>query len=109
MYLYYSTDLLSDKNTHKNLAIDESLFTHGKNGMQIWVIGAINTTTKEFRIEPIKERNSETIKLFISSYIDKGNHIICDGWSGYNIIDNMDGYTKEVHHHAGGDFQTQNL
>ena len=56
--------------------IDESLFTYGKNGMQIWVIGAINTTTKEFRVEPIKERNSESIKLFISSYIDTSNHII---------------------------------
>ena len=49
--------------------IDESLFTHGKNGMQIWVIGAINTTTKELRVEPIKEINSESIKLFISFLI----------------------------------------
>ena len=49
--------------------IDESLFTHGKNGMQIWVIGAINITTKELRVEPIKEINSESIKLFISFLI----------------------------------------
>ena len=72
--------------------------------MQVWVIGAINTTTKELRIETIKERNNELIKIFITSYIAKGNHIICDGWAGYNIIDHMDGYTKEVHNHGGGDF-----
>lgn len=81
------------------------MFIHyRKNGMQIWVIGEINTFTKEFRIEPIKRRNSESIKIFISSYIDKGNHIIWDGWAGYNLNDHMDDYTKEIHYHGDGDF-----
>lgn len=76
-YIYPIVGFIS---LYKSFSIDESLFTHGKNRMQVWIIGAINTTTKEFRIEPIKERYSELINTFISSYIDKGNHIICDGW-----------------------------
>lgn len=104
LYIYYRSELLSNKNENQNIAIDESLFTHGKDGSQIWVIGAINTITKTFRIEPIKERNSSIIKTFINSYIEEGNHLICDGWGGYNVIDQMNGYSKEVHNRGAGDF-----
>lgn len=104
LYIYYQSELLANKNKNQNNAIDQSLFKHGKDWSHFQVIGAINIITKTFRNEPIKERNSTIIKTFIISYIEEGNHLICDGLGGYNVIDQMNGYTKEVHNHGEGDF-----
>ena len=66
--------------------------------------GAINTYTKEIRLEDCKVRSGETIKKFILKFIGEGNHIITDGWSAYNILDVMPWYTWENHTHGSGDF-----
>ena len=73
LYLYYISEILATKNENQTLAIDESLFAHYKDGSQIWVIGAINTANKNFRIEPILLRNSAIIKIVIHFYIYEGN------------------------------------
>ncbi len=70
-------------------AIEESLFTHTKNRTQPKVIGIINNRTKEFRLEASKYRDNNTIKKFLNKFIDSGNTIISDGWSGYNFISNF--------------------
>jgi len=38
------------------------------------------------------------------SYLEPGNTIITDGWSGYNFLDEMAEYTHDKHIHGGGDF-----
>ena len=78
-YIYYQSEYLATKNAHQNITIDESMFCHFKNGVQIWVLGAINTYTKEFRLEACKVRNGETLKKFICKFIEECNHIKMDG------------------------------
>ena len=62
------------------------------NNNQIWVIGAINNLSKDFRVDIAYKRNSEVLKTFIERYIEKGNKIITDDWSGYSFNHNMEGY-----------------
>ena len=93
--------MAEDKNSF--LAIDESLFGH-RQGKQLWIIGAINTQSKEFRLEGVYERNGENIKKFITKYIESGNNIITDGWSGYNFLNNNPSYNNICHILGGGDF-----
>ena len=49
----------------------------------------INNRTKEFLLEASKYRDTNTIKKFLYKFIDSGNIIISDGWSGYNFISNF--------------------
>ena len=103
-YILYQSEYLGPKDSQDCYAIDESLFTHTKNGTQVWVIGIINNRTKEFRLEASKYRDTNTIKKFLYKFIDSGNIIISDGWSGYNFISNFNGLAHEVHNHGAWDF-----
>ena len=100
----YQSNLLGERDANNNFSIDESLFTHNLKGEQIWVIGCVNNSTKDFRVEAVCNRNSETLKGFITSYIDRGNKIITDGWQGYSFLSHLNGYEWEVHNHGAGDF-----
>ena len=85
-------------------AIDESLFTY-INEAQFFVIGAIETTTKNFHIDIIKERNSNNIEKFIKKFVSFNSSIITDGWSGYSWLDRANFYYYHiVHSHSTGDF-----
>ena len=42
--------------------MDESLFTHINNTQQ-WLVGMINITTKNIRIEIVNDRTTETLKM----------------------------------------------
>ena len=55
---------------------------HNKNNQQIWVIGVINNIMKNFRLKAKVLRDSEHLKKFVFSYINKGNVIITDGCIG---------------------------
>ena len=74
---------------------------HGGNGERIWILGIINTRTHELGIEASKKRNSDAIKNFLLNFIDGGNTIITDGWTGYNFINNFNDYAHEIHNHWG--------
>ena len=50
---------------------------HMKN-KQVWVVGLINTETKEFRLIPIFTRDNIKLKEIIHKYINRGNTIISD-------------------------------
>ena len=65
------------------LEIEESLFTH-INGAQVWVIGTIKTTMKNFQIDIIKERNANNIEKYIKKFVIFNSSIITDGWPGYS-------------------------
>ena len=43
------------RNANDNIAVDEALFCHTTQNQKIWLIGLINTRTKYFRIEAVKE------------------------------------------------------
>ena len=69
----------------------------------MWLIGIINNTTKDYRIEATFQRNSNTMKEFITKFVSRGNNIINDGFSAYNILeDNSSGYRHFRHIHGGG-------
>lgn len=70
------------------------------------MLGIINNSTKEFRIEASFERDTPTIKKFISKYVETGNNIVSDGWSSYNYLDNINsGYLHIKHIHGAGAFR----
>ena len=80
------------------------MFGH-KNNKQLWMLGAINTITKDFRIEGVLSSDAETLKKFITTYIPKGSNITTDGWVGYAFLNDLDsGYTHYTHNHGAGDF-----
>ena len=92
-------------NQNANIAVDESLFCHFNGNNQIWLIGLINTETKDFRIEAVLERNSEILEKIIRHHVSIGNNIITDGWSGYNWMDNPNsGFHRIIHVHGLHDF-----
>ena len=51
------------------------------------MFGIINIETKNFRIAPTIERDSSSLKAFIIKHIERGNHILTDGWNGYDFLD----------------------
>ena len=67
--------------------MDESLFTHINNTQQ-WVVGMINITAKNIRIEIVNDRITETLKMIIAKHLGKGNIIHTDLWPGYNYLTN---------------------
>lgn len=95
----------------RNVAIDESLFLHDDEGNQIWVVGAIDITTKEIRLDVINQRNSANLKIFVINHIEAGSHIIHDGWRGYRFLDDVNSsvWTQEEHIHQGGNFGLGNF
>ena len=86
MHVVYNSEYISERNKFQNFSVDESLFGH-INNKQIWILGSINTQTKEFRLEPTYDRTTETIKKFITFYIKTGNYINTDGFSSYDFLD----------------------
>lgn len=76
---YYQTDLLGELNQRDYFSVDESLFGHRK-GKQIWILGIINNTNKDFCLEGAYRRDSATLEKFIKKFVKGGNNIITDGW-----------------------------
>ena len=96
--------MLGEKDKNRVFSIGESLFLTDKNDNQVWVIGAVDNITKDFRVDMAFKRNEAVLKTFITNYIEKGNKLITDGWNGYLFIDEMNGYSREVHIHGASDF-----
>ena len=64
----YQTDLLGELNQDGYFFVDESLFGHGKE-WQIWILGIINNTTMDFRLEGAYTRDSSTLDKFIKKMV----------------------------------------
>jgi hypothetical protein len=92
--------LLGEADEHQYFAIDKSLFGH-KHNKQLWLLGFVNTATKQFRVEATYEGDANTIKKFIIKHVDKGNFIITDGWSAYNFLENPDSGYVHIKHNQG--------
>ena len=81
------------------------MFVTDENNNQIWVIGAVDNISKNFRVDISFKRNESVLKEFIIAHMERGNKIITDGWAGYSFIDHLEGYTREVHIHGESDFR----
>ncbi len=78
-----------------------------KDNKQVWLLGIINNSTKEFRIriEVSFSREGQTLSKFIKLYVETGNTIISDGWYGYNFLNSeSSGYHHITHVHMNGIF-----
>jgi len=64
MNIVHNCENRSERNKFKNSSLDEPLFFH-RNNKKIWILGSINTQTKEFCIEHTHYRSSETIKIIL--------------------------------------------
>ena len=64
----------------ENFIYNESLFVIDDENRQLWVIGAIDNITKDFRIDFSFKRNEEVLRAFWNRYIETGNTIITDGF-----------------------------
>ena len=104
MKIVYNSEVISTENNNDYFAVDESLINH-INNKQVWLLGIINNNTKDFRIEGAYNRDTNTLSNFISTYVEKGNVIISDGWQGYNYLNSHDsGYQHLTFMHINGIF-----
>ena len=72
-------------------------------GEPVWILGIINNTNKDFRLEIANSRDTNTIKAFISWHVKKGNKICTDGWPSYDYLNEPDsGYIRYKHNHDRG-------
>lgn len=95
---------MASENETKKFAFDESLVTH-INGKKFWLMGIINTQSKDFCIVPVYYRNSNNLKNIIIKFVEKGNVIISYAWAGYNSFSSANsGYIHIVHKHGHGQF-----
>lgn len=100
----YQNEKLGEINASGFYSVDESLFGHRK-GKQVWILGAIDNTNRDFRLEATYQRDGATLEKFIRMNIEEGNHIITDSWLGYNFMNRPNsGYIHISHNHSNGIF-----
>ena len=96
---------MGNPDTHRTMAIDQTLITV-KNGNQVWLVSAIDTTTKNIRLDVLSEKSGSNLKIFVTNHIIPGSNIVHDDWEGYNFLDDDDSVrTHETHNHCHGDFE----
>ena len=78
LYIEYQTNVLGYPNEEKYFSIDECNII-SINNKSIWLLGIINNNTKNFRIEPVINRDADTIKTFLTKYVGSGNRIVTGG------------------------------
>ncbi len=76
--VYYQRETFGEEDANRYFSFDESLINH-INGRQIYLIELTDNITKEFRYEFVENRDTNILKYFITSYVNKGNHIVTDG------------------------------
>ena len=81
----YQRELLRNLNSNLYYSIDESLINH-YHGKQVWILGVTDNFNKVFRVEGSFNRDTETMKAFITQYIDKGNYIVTNFWKAYAFV-----------------------
>ena len=88
LFLEYERNLLGSRHENKFYAIDECNILNIGN-IHIWLLGIIETGTKNFLLAPTLSLDSDTLKNFITKYVEKGNQIITDGWVVYDYLDRL--------------------
>ena len=75
MHFVYNRELFGDVNQNGFFSVDECLFAHSNN-KQVWILGIIDNTSKDFRLEGTFNRDTNSLKNFITKYVKTGNTII---------------------------------
>jgi hypothetical protein len=102
--IIYESELLGTLNGNGYYGVDESLINHYK-GHQVWLLGTRDNNNNDFRVEGSFNRDTANMEAFITKHVEKGNHIITDGWVSYDFLDNFNsGYICHKHIHGNGDF-----
>ena len=65
MYFVYNTEFLGDENQYDFFQFDERLFDNCNN-KQVSILGIIGNTNKDFRLDDTFNRDSASLKKFIS-------------------------------------------
>ena len=100
----YESNRLGYLNENKYFEIDEYNILNIGN-THIWFLGIIDTENKNFRLSPTFSRDGDNLNNFISKHIEQGNHIITEGWAGYDFLERPNsGYQRIKHIHGSGDF-----
>ena len=100
----YALERLVNTNANQIVCVDESLFTH-QEGQQTWVVGIINTTNNNIRLEIVPDRTEVTLKTIIERHVGKGNAVFTDTWAGYNFLGRPNsGYIHNFVNHSNGVF-----
>ena len=74
-------------------------------GEAVWILGIINNTNKDFRLEIANSRDTNTIKAFISRHFKKGKKIYTAGRPYYDYLEEPDScFLRYKHNHDQGDF-----
>jgi transposase-like protein len=90
------------------IEVDESFFGKAKSKQpQVIVIGAINASNGQIRLEIILNRDRDTLEDFILRNIAKGSTIVTDSWRGYLYLDHL-GYRHMPFDHSAGEFTYTN-
>ena len=66
--------------------------------------GIIDNYSKDFRLNLTLEINQETLKSFITHYIEFGNTIATAGWFCYDFLLNNGDYHHDNHLHGDCNF-----
>ena len=104
LFLQYLSETFGDFNNSEYYSVDQSLFRQ-KSNSQIWILGAINNNTKDFRLG-VLNRDTHNLKNFITNYIPLGSKIVTISWCGYNFLDMPNsGYIHLKHNHSFGQFR----
>lgn len=75
----YSLDQLAYENDNAIICVDELLFTHNANEQQS-VVGLINVSTNQIRLESVENRNQDTFRKIIEKHVGYSNIIRSDLW-----------------------------
>ena len=78
LYIIYNVEIFGEENQNLYFSADECMFGH-EFDEPVWILGIINNTNKDFRLEIANSRDTNTIKAFISRHVKKGNKIYTDG------------------------------
>ncbi len=100
----YILEPLALVNANNHVSINENLFCHSS-GEQVWVVGMINSETKNLRLEIVENRNATTLQKMIEKHVFNGNIIVSDAWSGYSFLNDI--HSCNIHHvynHGRGNF-----
>jgi transposase-like protein len=83
--------------------IDESKFgkrkyNRGHRVDGVWVVGAVNRTTRRIVLSHVSKRDSDTLTKFCRDYIKPDSMIFSGCWRGYNSLSNYFKQHKTVNH-----------
>ena len=95
---------MGTENSFQFYSTDEILFSHDINAKQLWVLDDTENSSKDFRTALAFNRDSETLKTFITSNITKGNNWLNDGLNGHVWINSRNSSYLPFEHIHGHNY-----